>query len=187
MRKIPAIKNVMTPFPYHVDVGASLDSAKQLMTQHRIRHLPVMEKNELVGVVSERDVHTLLENLTIGRGEQELAVRDACVEELYVVDLNERLDNVLLQMANRRIGSALVTKQGRLAGLFTLTDACRCFAEFLRDHEHADDAQALFFTRTQGGFHIRLDSVFDRHYSGSAPAAVISTGAGGDWSRGPFF
>ena len=134
MRGIPTIKSVMTPFPYHVAVGDGLDAARRLMEKHEIRHLPVMDGGELVGVVSERDIHRLLENLTIGTSEQELLVRDACVEDIYVVDLNERLDLVLLTMAERHIGSVLVTKQGRLAGLFTVTDACRSFAQFLRTH-----------------------------------------------------
>ena len=30
------------------------------------------------------------------------------------------------------IGSALVVKGGKLAGIFTMTDACRSFGEFLR-------------------------------------------------------
>lgn len=132
MRGIPAIKGVMTPFPYHVSIGDSLDDAKRLMERHEIRHLPVMDGGELVGVVSERDIHKLLENLTIGTSEEELLVRDAYVQDFYVVDLNERLDRVLLTMAERHIGSVLVTKQDRLAGLFTVTDACRSFAQFLR-------------------------------------------------------
>ena len=41
--------------------------------------------------------------------------------------------NVLANMARRHIGSTLVTKQGKLAGLFTVTDACRVFADYLQD------------------------------------------------------
>ena len=41
------------------------------------------------------------------------------------------LQRVVAEMAHRRIGSALITKDGRLAGIFTATDACRCLAELL--------------------------------------------------------
>ena len=64
--------------------------------------------------------------------EQKLKVKDACVNQAYTVDLAERLDNVLLYMAEHHIESALVTKKGRLAGLFTVTDACRHFGIWLR-------------------------------------------------------
>jgi len=42
----------------------------------------------------------------------------------------------LIEMAERRIGSAIVTRKGEIAGLFTATDACRCFAEHLRTCNH---------------------------------------------------
>ena len=35
-------------------------------------------------------------------------------------------------MNDRHIGSVLVTCKGKLAGLFTVTDACRHFGEYLR-------------------------------------------------------
>jgi CBS domain-containing protein len=65
--------------------------------------------------------------------ESELTVRDVYIADPYIVDLNEPLDHVLLTMAQKHIGSVLVTKNGKLAGLFTTTDACRCFGEFLRE------------------------------------------------------
>ena len=51
-----------------------------------------------------------------------------------MVDLNEPLETVLLTMAERHIGSALVTRQGRLAGVFTAVDACRTFGEYIREN-----------------------------------------------------
>jgi len=42
------------------------------------------------------------------------------------------LDHVLMEMADRHIGSVLVVREKRLAGIFTVTDACRRFGEFLR-------------------------------------------------------
>ena len=37
------------------------------------------------------------------------------------------------------IGSALVTKHGKLVGIFTVTDVCRVFAEFLKSLRLPDD------------------------------------------------
>jgi acetoin utilization protein AcuB len=47
--------------------------------------------------------------------------------------MNTRLDEVLAHMAEHQLGSAIVTRHGKLAGIFTVTDACRHFAEYLRD------------------------------------------------------
>jgi len=62
----------------------------------------------------------------------QLFVRDAFVADAYVVDSHEPLDGVLEHLASHHIGSALVTKSGRLAGIFTTTDACRIFCQHLR-------------------------------------------------------
>ena len=48
------------------------------------------------------------------------------------MDLSEPLDRVLSKMARLQVGSVLVVKEDRLAGIFTVTDACRSFAECLR-------------------------------------------------------
>ena len=87
------------------------------------RHLPVKDGDQLIGVVSDRDIK---------RATRELHVSDIVVRETYIVDLTERLDSVLLHLAQRHIGCALVVKEGRLAGIFTTTDACRVFGEYLR-------------------------------------------------------
>jgi CBS domain-containing protein len=63
-----------------------------------------------------------------------LTVEDAYVADAYRVDLETPLSTVLLEMARRHIGAALVTGHSRLAGIFTSTDACRVFGEWLREH-----------------------------------------------------
>jgi CBS domain-containing protein len=49
-----------------------------------------------------------------------------------IVDLNERLDLVLRMMQERHAGAVLVTRNDRLAGVFTLTDVCRSYADLLQ-------------------------------------------------------
>ena len=133
MKRLPAIKSAMTPFPYSVDIDAPITEAQQFMRVHKIRHLPVTEKQELVGVLSDRDIKLYLGPDLAYPKAQETKVRDVYMDDPYIVDLNERLDIVLQAMAERHIGSVLVTRNGKLAGVFTVTDACRKFAEFLQD------------------------------------------------------
>ena len=135
MKRLPSIKTAMTPFPYAVDIDAPLAEAVALIVEHRIHHLPVTAGPELVGVVSDRDIRRLGEhNPGAGRSPQALTVRDIYTPDPYIVDLNERLDHVAMKMAEEHIGTVLVTRQDKLAGIFTVTDACRCLAEHLREH-----------------------------------------------------
>ncbi|MCG8534044.1 MAG: CBS domain-containing protein, partial [Pseudomonadales bacterium] len=49
----------------------------------------------------------------------------------YVVDIHAPLENVLRVMAEKHLGSALVTKNDKLAGILTQNDVFKKFAEVL--------------------------------------------------------
>ena len=48
--------DVMTPNPVTVEVDALLEDAMDLMDRHHVRHLPVLQRGTLGGVVSDRDL-----------------------------------------------------------------------------------------------------------------------------------
>ena len=129
--KIPSLKSVMTPFPWFIHIEDRLGRAAEVMAERDIRHLPVTQDGRLVGVLAERDLQLVMGSVASPEQRAGLTVRDACVLDAYVVETSEPLDRVLLTMARRHIGSALVVKNGKLAGIFTVSDACRCFAELL--------------------------------------------------------
>jgi acetoin utilization protein AcuB len=115
-----------------VQIDDPLLVARTLMVEHSIRHLPVKDGNTLVGVLTDRDLKRALDpNLGLPP-EEELFVRDVFVPGAYVVDVTEPLDGVLDQLSTRHIGSALVTKNGRLVGIFTLVDTARLYCQHLR-------------------------------------------------------
>lgn len=130
MARIPAIKSVMTPFPHSVEADAPVTAARATMLANGIRHLPVLDGGRLTGVLTLRDVERL-EALSAG-ATASTRVGAICRFPAYTVELDEPLDNVLLHMANERLGSALVLRQGRVVGIFTVTDACRLLAVHLR-------------------------------------------------------
>lgn len=133
MKRMPTIKSVMTPFPYSVDVSASLAAAQEFMRVHHIHHLPVTRDGELAGVITDRDIKLVLGPDFAYPDAEQTSVAEGMKREAYIVDMDTRLDEVLAHMAEKHLGSAIVTRRGKLAGVFTATDACRHFAEFLRD------------------------------------------------------
>ncbi len=132
MDHIPAMRSVMTPFPYFVEARESLLVARSLMRRHKVRHLPVKEGDTLVGVLTDRDIKRALDPDLGLPPKDELLVRDVSEPDAYTVDTSEPLDGVLEEMATRHLGSVLVTSHGRLAGIFTTTDACRVLCGHLR-------------------------------------------------------
>jgi acetoin utilization protein AcuB len=133
MKRMPEIRSFMTPFPHAITADAPLSQARDFMNRHRLHHLPVLDGAQLVGVISDRDIKLLLGIEPDYAGHSGLTVREAMATDVYVVDLHTPLDRVLDALVARRIGSALVTRKGRLAGVFTVTDACRELAILLRE------------------------------------------------------
>jgi len=133
MRHIPQMVAVMTPFPYHIAADATLTEAVAMMNEHNIRHLPVFDSSDIVGILSERDIERAKIPGHRLRDEVELRVGDLCAQRPYFVDVADPLDRVLDALVEKRIGSALVLKEGELAGVFTAADACELLARLLRE------------------------------------------------------
>lgn len=133
MKKIPAIKSVMTAFPFWIDIQESMKNAERMMLEHDISHLPVKDQGEITAVIAMSDIDQAKSERFSTDEIEKLLVKDVCVMNPYMVDIEEPLDNVVLHLSNYHIGSALVMKNNRLAGVFTVNDACRCFANYLRE------------------------------------------------------
>jgi acetoin utilization protein AcuB len=125
------IDDFMTTFPYAIDADAEVLEARKLMLQHRIRHLPVVRGEELVGLVSDRDIKLMLGPEFDNPNPHDVSVADVMIDEPYVVDVRTPLGDVLRHMADAHIGAVLITRSGGLAGIFTASDACRHFANRL--------------------------------------------------------
>ncbi|MCP4270086.1 MAG: CBS domain-containing protein [Candidatus Brocadiaceae bacterium] len=54
--KTTSVSELMTKKVLYVDLGTSVEDCMALMTEKCVRHLPVMEKRQLVGVVTTGDV-----------------------------------------------------------------------------------------------------------------------------------
>ena len=141
-KAILTVQQYMTPTPISVDRTETLAAAHQRMREHDIRHLPVLEGDKLVGIVSQRDLH-LIETLKDVDAE-EVTVDDAMTSP-YTVSPDAPLDEVVAEMAEQKYGSALVTQNGKVVGVFTTIDAMRAFAALLQGR------QAHGFSRPSAG------------------------------------
>jgi acetoin utilization protein AcuB len=129
----PQILAYMTPFPFSIDVDAPLSEAHAFMRDRRIRHLPVTRRGELAGILTDRDIKLALGPDLGSPPEHELAVRDVFQADSFIVEADSSLETVATTMAERHVGSALVTRDGKLVGIFTATDACRSLARVVRE------------------------------------------------------
>ena len=122
------LERYMTRHPHTIRIDEKLDTARKLMTSLGVRHLPVLEAGKLVGVVSDRDLKSASTSETASKKK---LVSDVFIEEPFSIDIDTSLFVVARTMADKKIGSAIVLEDGKVAGIFTAVDACRALAEVL--------------------------------------------------------
>ncbi len=130
----PTIQKYMTTTPVSIEAKESMDAAAALMDKQKIRHLPVMNKGEVVGLVSDRDLK--MASGIEGVDPSSVPVIDVCQENVYKVEPNNLLSDVASTMAQKHYGSALVMQNGKLVGIFTTVDACRALHDVLKTRTH---------------------------------------------------
>jgi acetoin utilization protein AcuB len=120
----------MSREPYSVSSTDSLERARTLMDRHEIRHLPVVDGSELVGVLAERELAVIESipglrpvNIEVGR----------VMGPSLSVSSNMPVDEALELMTEQRNDCVVVRgDQGVVVGIFTAVDALAAMAAMLR-------------------------------------------------------
>lgn len=117
-------RDAMTRNVVWVDPELSLTDAAALMEEWNIRHLPVLEDNQLVGILSDRDI--LLRSTLQEDGDvvvEDATVGEAMTPEPFTCKTSSTLGSVAAAMVERKIDSfPVLDEEGDLAGLVTSSD-----------------------------------------------------------------
>jgi CBS domain-containing protein len=130
------VRDLMTPAPITVSPETSVVEARALMTEARVRHLPVVRDGQLVGIVTDRDIRLNLPSpaTSLSAGElnyllARLPVEQTMTSAVITVDPQRSVREAGQIMLDHKIGSLPVLEQGRLVGILTETDFLRGFVQ----------------------------------------------------------
>lgn len=124
------VAQFMTTAPHTIGKGETLEAAHLLMRKHLVRHLPVLEGGEVVGLLSLSDLQ-LIETLK-DVDPREVLVEEAMSRSPFEVPPDALLDEVAADMVARRLDSAIVVDRDRPVGMFTTSDALRALSVLIR-------------------------------------------------------
>ncbi len=119
----------MTREPYTLGTDDTLLDARELMANHCIRHVPIVNPDgNLLGLVSQRDVlgaadSTLFRDQT-GDGTREVyvALGSVMTAPVQTVDENASLRGAAMHMQNNKLGCMPVVRNNKLVGIITDSD-----------------------------------------------------------------
>lgn len=120
----PRVSDYMTPCPVTVETGMLLVDALDRMYADNIRHLPVVDgAGKLLGMLSTRDIAA---SAAMRRIDPEHATVESAMSAVpFTCADHSPLLAVIERMEARRLGSVVVTRNDKPAGIFTTTDALR--------------------------------------------------------------
>jgi acetoin utilization protein AcuB len=128
MKQMPQIQKFMTTMPHTIGKDIPLDTALNMMREHRIRHLPVQEGGKLIGVLTDRDLK-LATSFADAKG---LKVEEVMTPDPFTAAPDAPLDQVVLEMAEHKYGCAIILQgNGKVVGIFTAVDGLRVLGETL--------------------------------------------------------
>ncbi len=132
------VRDILTPAPHCVAPGSPAADALQLMHREDVRHLPVVEGQRLVGVVSDRDLLFALGWMPESGPGAGGPRAGATVEELMhadpeVVSPGDTVVSAAVQMSVHRIGCLPVMDGERLVGIVTEMDLLKAYVASCRD------------------------------------------------------
>jgi CBS domain-containing protein len=137
------VEEIMTPRPYVMKDTDSLEAARELMTEHRFRHLPVVDASgELVGLVTQHDVLAASVSVLASLTEDERHLRDSSIElgqimsrDVETVRRDDSLRHAATMMHKRHHGCLPVLEGGKVVGIVTDSDFVGVAISLLEQNE----------------------------------------------------
>jgi acetoin utilization protein AcuB len=134
------VKDLMQNSVYTVSPNDMIDRVFFLLHYEKIRHLPVVEKEKVIGIVTDRDLYKALGPKSSGKeseiinGETVLhviprKVRNIMRRGVVTIEPNDNAGKAASLMAEKRVGALPVTRKGKLIGIITATDILMAFAK----------------------------------------------------------
>jgi CBS domain-containing membrane protein len=121
-----SIDAIMSTNLVTVEPSATLAEARTLMQDHRIHHIPVVEDDQLVGLVTLTNVLAATDSFLRDDKSRihanEIGISDAMVTDVATVDVNASLRHAALFLEKHKIGCLPVLDDDKLVGIITDTD-----------------------------------------------------------------
>jgi CBS domain-containing protein len=139
----PGIEHVMSWHPTTIAADTTLAEARRLMRVNDVRHLPVTEGGNLVGMLSDRDLRRAH---GAGRSKDAL-VEDVMTSKLVTLTTRSRARDVAAAILQNKISAVLVLEdsgvESRLVGIVTVTDLLDQALGTLRDAPPQPEGERL--------------------------------------------
>lgn len=130
------VVDVMTEAPVTVTPADTIRHAKALMSEHGIRQLPVVQGRALVGVITDRDIRSILGDEPEARTMALQTLVGAVMStEPVTLSPHDDLQTAVAALIDEKFGGfPVVDQDAGLLGIVTHIDVLRCFLNRLQEN-----------------------------------------------------
>ncbi len=114
------VRDVMTKAVATIRPDATIKDAAQIMQQHNVGSIPVVDSNGLVGIVTDRDI--VVRNIAEGQDPLSTPVKNVMTSQVTTVTPDEDVHDISRMMATRQIRRVPVIENQKLVGMVSLGD-----------------------------------------------------------------
>lgn len=126
-------QDLMTPEPVRLRADSTLGEALGLLALADVRHLPVVDDGDVIGMLSERDVLGVVAPATSGGTPSGLdrKVEELMSREVFAVAPDTPVRLIIEEMLSHRIGAVLVVEGKSLRGIVSYVDVLEALKGYL--------------------------------------------------------
>jgi len=127
------VRDCMTSKPITIFLTETLNGARELMAMKRIRHLPVIDATgKLIALVTDRDLRRAAPSPLFPDPNNDSKMDQLTVEKIMVrapctIGPEQRLQDALRLMIDKKYGALPVLEKGKLVGIITPIDVMRAW------------------------------------------------------------
>ncbi|MHA1384846.1 MAG: CBS domain-containing protein [Candidatus Helarchaeota archaeon] len=128
-------KDIMTSPIRVLNANDNLRKAAMMVLQHDVKKLPVIDNGQLVGIIRHNDIINVYlsqrledaseSNFLEIRNLGQKPVKEIMMKDVVRIPADENLSNLLDLMIIKKIGSVIVTEEGKSVGIITERDIMR--------------------------------------------------------------
>ena len=115
-----SVRGTMTENPHSIKASASVVEAARLMREEHIGSLPITDDEQLVGMITDRDITTRV--VAEAADPMKTSVGDFYSRDLITVEPDKDLEEALQLMARHQVRRLPVVENGRLVGIVAQAD-----------------------------------------------------------------
>ena len=105
---------------WSISPDATVFEAIQLMAEKNVGALPVVQHDQLVGIISERDYTRKV--ILQGKSSKETPVRDIMTQRLVTADPDDRVSECMQRMTENRVRHLPVLEGDKMVGVVSIGD-----------------------------------------------------------------